>query len=289
LEEIYKTRYLEDARQSLRGNVKIKAGKKEGLITIEVMDKDPRRAMAMADAYPEELDKVMQSVAVQEAQGRLAFLEKERTLAATNLFKAEEVMRTFSEKSSVIQIEAQTRGMLQYIAELRATIDAKEVQIQVLKQQATPMNYDLIRLETELKGLKEKLQAAEKQMDNCVGDVCLPASSTPKLGLEYLRLYRELKFQESLYQLYTKMSELARLDMVKDVVVVQLIDKANLPEKRANKRVIPAILVGMAAFLIMIMISFAIEYWQNNYDELKRSEQVSLLLNYIKQWIKRPS
>jgi len=38
---------------------------------------------------------------------------------------------------------------------LRAEVDAKEVQIQVLREQAHPVNYDVIRLETEVKGLKE--------------------------------------------------------------------------------------------------------------------------------------
>ena len=57
------------------------------------------------------------------------------------------------------------------------------------------------------------------------GDVCLTTSKVPALGLEYLRLYREVKFQDALYQLYTKMVELARLDMVKDFSVVQVVDQ----------------------------------------------------------------
>jgi len=114
------------------------------------------------------------------------------------------------------------------------------VQIQVLRQQATPSNYDVIRLETELKGLKDKLRTSEAQWDQvCAGDVCLPSSKVPALGLEYIRLYREAKFQEGLYQLFTKMAEIARLDMVKDVTVIQVLDRAKPPERRSNKRVIP--------------------------------------------------
>ncbi|MFZ5447587.1 MAG: GumC family protein [Thermodesulfobacteriota bacterium] len=270
LEQVYKSRYLEDARKTLWGNTAITVDGRGGIITITVTDKDPKLAAAIANAYPEELDKILQDIARREAEGRLAFLEKQRNLAADNLTKAEETLRSFSEKSSVIQIDAQTRGMLQYIAELRAQIDAKEIQIQVLRKQATPMNYDLIRLETELKGLKEKLKATETQMDNCVGDVCLPTSSTPGLGLKYLRLFREVKFQEALYQLFTKMVELARLDISKNVVVIQVIDHADLPEKRVNQRGLPAFWVGLATFLAMIMASFGIEYWKNNKSELKK-------------------
>ena len=126
--------------------------------------------------------------------------------------------------------------MLQYIAQLRAEIDAKEVQVQVMRQQATPYNYDVVRLETQVKGLKDKLQAAEKQWDqSCIGDVCLTTSKMPMLGLEYIRLYREVKYQETLNQLYTKMVEIARLDLVRDMAVVQVVDQALPPDKRSNR------------------------------------------------------
>ena len=187
------------------------------MIAIEVTDKDPKRAAEMANAFAEELDKLLQGLAVQEAKSRLAFLEKERLQTNQNLTKAENALRTFSEQNSVIQIDTQTRGVLEYIARLRAEIDAKEVRVQVMRQQATPYNYDVVRLETEIKGLRDKLASAEKQYDQaCAGDVCLTTAKVPALGLEYMRLYREVKFQDALYQLYTKMVELARLDMVKD-------------------------------------------------------------------------
>ena len=262
LRKLYNKRYLEDARKTLSKKAKIIGGRKDGLIIIEVTDKSAERAAEMANAFVEELDKLLQSLAVQEATGRLAFLEKEHAAANTKLAKAEEALRGFSEQNSVIQIDAQTRGMLQYIAQLRAEIDAKEVQVQVLRQQATPYNYDVVRLETQVKGLKEKLQTTEKQWDqSCIGNVCLTTSKVPTLGLEYIRLYREVKYQETLYQLYTKMVEIARLDMVKNVSMVQVLDQALVPEKRSNKRLLPAMVTGMVVFFLMILFAFGKEYW----------------------------
>ena len=184
-------------------------------------------------------------MAHQEASERLAFLEKERVQATNNLAKAEEALRTFSEKNSVLQIDAQTRGAIEYIAKLRGEIDAKEVQIQVLRQQATPFNYDVVRLETESKGLKEKLRTAETQYGDCVSNVCLPSSKAPAIGLEYLRLFREAKFQESLYLLYVKLVETARMDMARNFAVIQVLDPGIPPQKKSNKRLFPALLAGM--------------------------------------------
>ena len=286
--ELFKLRqqakYIEDARKSLGGRVKIRVDRKDGLITVEVTDKDPKRAAAMANAFPEELDKLLQGLTIQEASGRLAFLEKERSQVNQNLALAENTLRAFSEKNSVLQLDTQTRGVLEYIARLRAEIDAKEVQIQVMRQQATSFNYDMVRLETEVQGLKSKLKTAESQYDQVsVGDVFLTTSKVPALGLEYLRLYREVKFQEGLYQFYIKMVELARLDMVKDVSTVQLIDRALPPEKRSNKRLPLTLTTGIVTFF---MLSFVVII-RESLGKAVRSESEILRWRELRQEVRR--
>jgi len=275
----------EDARKYLWTISKISSVKKTGFIEIKVTDKDPKWAAEIANAFGEELDKLLQGIAVREAKDRLAFLEKERIQAADNLNKAEESLRTFSDKNSVIQIDAQIKGMLDYIATLRASIDTKEIQIQVMRQGATPFNYDIIRLETELNGLKEKLRASEIQWDkNCLGDVCLPTSKVPTLGLEYIRLYRDVKYQEKLYQLFTKMVEIGRMDKVKNVAVVQALDPASPPERRSNQRLIPAIFAGIITFFLMIFVAFALEYWQQAKTRKEVSHRLEVLKVYLDPW-----
>lgn len=287
LRQIYQEKYIETTRKALNERVKIGTEKKGALIAIEVTDKSPKRAAEMANAFVEELDKLLRGMATQEAGDRSAFLEKERLRASQNLSKAEEALRTFSEKHSVLQIGTQTRGALEYIARLRAQIDAKEVEIGVLRQQAAPYNYDIVRLETEIKGLKEKLAAAEKQYDpSCLGDVCLTTSRVPTLGLEYMRLYREVKFQEVLYQLYTKLVELARLDLVKDFSVVQVVDRALPPEKRSNKRLLPALLAGIVTCFTMILVAFGLEYWQAVKNREEETHRIAFLKKALDPWFK---
>lgn len=281
----YREKYIEAARKALGKETSITA-QKDGMIAIEVTDKDPKRAAAMANAFTEELDKLMQGLAAQEAQNRLAFMEKERLQTSQNLSKAENALRSFSEHNSVIQIDTQTRGVLQYIAQLRAEIDAKEVRVQVMLQQATPFNYDVVRLETEIKGLRDKLASAEKQCDPASsGDVCLTSAKVPTLTLEYMRLYREVKFQDALYQLYTKMVELARLDMMKDFSVVQIVDKATPPEKNINKRFLIAMLSGVVTVFIMIFLSFIIEHWRNASQSAAEAEKQQELMQYLRPWL----
>jgi len=285
LRQLYKEKYIELARKALSQNAMISVEKKSGMIKIAVTDKDPKRAAEMANAFADELNKLLQRLTSQEASGRLSFLEKERVESGQNLIKAENALRSFSEENSVLQIDTQTKGVLEYIAKLRAEIDAQEVQIQVMLQQATPYNYDVVRMETQVKGLKEKLKTAENQFDRgSTGDVLLASSKVPALGMKYLRLYREAKFQDSLYQIYTKMVELARLDMVKNVAAVQQEERALPPETRSNKRLFPALLAGIGVFFLL---SFA-AIMRESLASGGRSEKVTLRLqqlsNYAEPW-----
>lgn len=280
-----KEEYIEAARKALGTKTNITA-QKDGMIAIEVTDKDPTRAAAMANAFTEELDKLMQGLALQEAKNRLVFMEKERLQTSQNLSKAENALRSFSEQNSVIQIDTQIRGVLEYIARLRAEIDAKEVRVQVMLQQATPFNYDVVRLETEIKGLRDKLSSAEKQCDQAYsGDVSLTTAKVPTLALEYMRLYRELKFQDALYQLYTKMMELARLDMMKDFSVVQIVDKATPAEKNANRRLLKTGLTGVVTFFLMIFLSFILENWRKAPQSAAEAEKQEELMRYLRPWV----
>lgn len=277
---------IEDLREKLNKMVDISSSK-EGLILIDVTDKDPQRAAAMANAFVEELDKLLQEMALKEARDRLVFLEKERNKAVLNLAKAEEDLRAFSERSNVLQIDAQTRGMLDYVANLRAQIDAKEIQIQVMRQQATPANYDVIRLDTELQGLKKKLQETEakESISPRCGDIMIATSKVPALGLEYVRLYREAKYQEGLYQLFCKLTEIAHLDMVREASIVQVVDRGTTPEKKSKpKRIIMSVLIGFMAMLGLIFYSFFSEYWQNlKNEEAGRVTQLKYYGNILMQ------
>jgi len=285
LQKIYRYKLLEDARKALQNNARITTGAQDGVITIEVTDPDPKRAAAIANAFPEELDGLLGEITRKEAQKYLTFLEQERNQANSKFTQAEQSLQAFSEKSGVLQIDAQTKGMIQYIAELRALIDAKEVQLRVLRQQATPANFDVIRLETELKGLEQKLQAAEtKQTPNIGPEVMIAASRVPGLGLEYFRLYREWKFQEVLYQLYCKMIELARLEASRNFSSVQVIDWAGPPERRSNRRLFPALLAGSLAFFFGVCAAFMWESFQQLANKESEVQRLQLLSLYLRTW-----
>lgn len=73
----YEAKLKEDARKALAAKVKITEDKKTGLISIEVIDKDPAFAAQLANAHVEELQKVLNAQALEDARDRRQFLEKQ--------------------------------------------------------------------------------------------------------------------------------------------------------------------------------------------------------------------
>lgn len=284
LKELYGADYIENAREELKNRADISVGK-EGLINISITDKDPKRAAAIANAFLEELSTLMQDISQTEARSYLNFLEKEREKTTVNLAAAEEALRTFSEESKVLQIDSQTKGMLEYVATLKAAIDAKEVQLQVMRQQATPHNYDIIYQEIELKGLKEKLNKLEVQKEQSGSDnVFLQTSRVPALGLKYYRLLREAKYQEALFQLYSKLVELARLDTLRSAISINVVDLAIPPEKKSKpKRLTISIAMGLVTFFVMIVWAFVREGWQK-LKQSEDSESLAIIGHYMDDW-----
>jgi tyrosine-protein kinase Etk/Wzc len=287
LRKIYRKKFIEDARRVLRERINVGIGERDAIIFIDATDVSPQRAADLANAYVEELDKLLNVLGHQEAKARFAFLEKERLKVKNSLSQAEESLRTFSEKFNVVQIDAQAKGVIEYLANLKAAIDAKEVELKVLRQKATPMNYDVIRLETEIKGLKEKLNILESQesLNPRVGDTLIAASRMPAVGKEFLQLYRELKYQEGLYKTISQLTEIARLDIARDVGIIYVIDKAAPPEKKSSPKILSITFFAVAlTFVIMVISAFFVEYWHNVFDPTKEPIRYQHLQSSFREW-----
>ena len=250
-----KKKYPEDARKSLLKIVTIEGEKNSGLVTVKVDDRDPKRAAEMANAFIEELKRIAGGLAITEAAQRRLFFEEQLKDVKASLSKAEEDIRGFQESTGALQVDAQARAVIGGIATFRAQIAAKEVQLKVLRSYATPQNPDVQKIEEELQGLKEELGRQESSARKG-HDPMMPTSRIPSVGMEYLRKFREVKYNETLFELLSKQYEIARLEEARDAVVIQVIDPAVPPRKKYKPKRMLITLGAMAAgFLISVFAS----------------------------------
>jgi uncharacterized protein involved in exopolysaccharide biosynthesis len=120
------------------------------------------------------------------------------------------------------------------MARLRAGIAIREVALSSLESAATPQNPEVVRQQAELGALRQQLQKLETSGDpGGHGDTFIPTSLVPKVGLEYVRAVRDLKYNETLFELLLKQYEAARIDEAKEAPVVQVVDSAVPPDRKS--------------------------------------------------------
>ena len=267
LMEVYKTKYRSDASMRLERNSSIGAGKKDGVITISVEDKDPARAAALVDAYMDELGKLAVRVSVNGATKNRTFLEERLAIAKSDLAKAEESLKQFQSQNKALDVPAQSKIVIESIAKLKAELTSEEVKIATLRMKYTDSSPHVkmaIAAEDDLK-------AQIAKMEGYGGGSSIPSVGTiPALGGKYIRLMREFKIQETLVELLTKQYEMAQLSASKDIVPFQIINKAEMPDKKSKPhRLLIVQLITLNAVILTVLTIIIIDRINLNWHGTK--------------------
>jgi tyrosine-protein kinase Etk/Wzc len=259
LKRIYDEDFLVDTRKALARNSSISAAR-DGVITIEVEDKDPSRAAAIANAYVEELRDLTLHLAVGEAGQRRLFFEGQLGKVKGDLANAEVALRTFAEKSGIVNAPGQVGMTVAAAASLKAQIAAKEIQLSAMRTFATDNNPDVKRTNQELIGLRGELEKLEKTASSGKGDVLVTFDKAPATSLEYLRRYRDVKYHETLFEVLAKQYEIAKIDEAKDATLIQVLDKGLVPERKSRPtRSLIVAVSTIVALLIAVIAAWILE------------------------------
>lgn len=245
LQERYKAELRTDARKALEGQVRIASGK-DGLISIELDDKDPQFAAELANAYVQELQKLLARLAVTEAQQRRVFFEKQLLQAKDGLTAAEQALKASGISDSVLK--SNPASAVAGVAALKAQITAQEVKVGAMRGYLAETAPDFKQALTELANLRAQLNKQAKQ-DRDEG-------TKPGQG-DYVGLYREFKYHETLFELFAKQYEIARVDEAREGAVIQVLDAAQPPERKSKpKKALIAVIATLAAGFALLLFVF---------------------------------
>lgn len=213
-----------------------------------------------------QLDSINTSLKTEEAKYNRIFIEKRYEQNKRDLRNVENAMKQFEEKYGVISLPDQVSAAIDAAAALKKQIVMAEIEYKVLTQTMNQNNPNVIQKRIQLNELQKNLnQLKVNQNDNSDSLDIFPAfESAPKLGMEYLRLQREIKVQNTLYEFLTQQYEQAKLQEAKDTPTVQVIDQAIAPIKRSKpSRKMLVILVGLISILFSVSYVLFIEYLDN--------------------------
>jgi uncharacterized protein involved in exopolysaccharide biosynthesis len=223
LQELYESKFKSDARKELASNVRINSGKKDNLIYVEVDDHDPKRAADMANAYVEELKRLN--------NGRVFFqVHLEQTKEALKFAQVNLQKTGFTSGA----LRSEPKAAAETFARLQAQLTASSIKLSTLRQTMNDSAPEVQQLQATMGGLQRQLAALEQPQANGGGP-------------DYVSAYREFKYQETLFDIFARQYELARLDESRESSIIQVLDPATPPDRRSKPaRSAIAVLVGLA-------------------------------------------
>ena len=274
LQERYRARYLEDAIKGLREATNVSISR-EGVISVKVEDTDPQVAAQMADFYVGQLDRLVSHFSTGEAGSQRGFITEQLARAKGHLEEAEEVLRSFQDRNRAIVLQEQARGAIEAAARLKGEIIAAEVQLQVMRNFATEANPEMVAVRRRIEEMRRQL-AQMQYGDDGSGlpralaqgrdrrEIQLPFARMPEVGMELVRLTRDVKVQETLVTLLTQQLEQARLAEARDTPVVQVLDRAVPAERHSKPRLrLNLTIAGVTSLFVGIFLAFFLEYLRN--------------------------
>ena len=246
--DVYEAKFKVDARKALSSNVLITLGKKDGLISVAVDDKSPQRAADIANRYVKELRAMTQTLAVTEAQQRRVFFEQQLALSRDKLVTAQQALQASGFSAGALK--AEPRAAADAYARLKAEVTAAEVKLQTLRGSLTDSAPEVIRQRAELAAVVSQLARAEQATESTGGP-------------DYISKYREFKYQETLFELYARQFEIARVDESREGALIQVVDPATAPERKSKpKRAITAVATTLATLLFLAAAVLGRHAWR---------------------------
>lgn len=267
---------LTEARTALERATQITSGR-GGIITVEVTDQDAKRAAELANGYVEELSKLTNVLAVTEASQRRLFFERQLTQAKDGLAKAEGEARQSLLKGGLVQVEGQSKAMIENTARLRAQITVKEVHIGAMRVYATGQNPEMVAAQKELEAMKQELAKLEGMKDSQV-----PEQTVDDRGMESVRLLRNVKYYETILELLAKQYELAKLDESRDSGMVQVLDLAVEPDVRSGPKRTQIVLVAtLVALFLAVLLALLLEGYAKARNDPQQAARLQAIRRYI--------
>jgi capsule polysaccharide export protein KpsE/RkpR len=262
LRKEYGVKHSEDARKALRRHLTVLADRKSGIVTIEMSDKSPQQAAAMARECVDQLNNIVVTLNTSAAHKERVFLEDRLQQVQQDLEVAEKEFGNFASQNTALDVKEQGRAMLSAAAELEGQLIAAQTQLEGLRQIYTDNNVRVRSLEARIAEYRRQLQKlrgnadtgdADSQTGQSTGtdDELYPSiRKLPVLGVTWADLYRRTKVQEVVFETLTKQFEMAKVEEAREVPSIKVLDAADVPDQKSFPP--RMLLIVSGTFLVLI-------------------------------------
>lgn len=228
-----------------------------GILKVEVEGFDPQSAHLIATTIVKESEKFINEISHKIAREQMRFAEEELLQFKNRYQQAKDELLAFQNKYGVFDPLKQAESALGLIGKLESNIAAKEAELLMMQSYINDSAPQIITIKSEIMALKKQLQKEKSKIASGA-----TSQKLNDLAAKFQDLTIEAGFAESAYKAALKAYETARIEAlrkIKQVVVVQspsLPQSAKYPESIYNTLtafMILSLIFGIVKFIRMII------------------------------------
>lgn len=263
LDTLYEVKYPEDIYAALKDDISL-IENEDGSLTIECYYKEnPVVAAEMANYLFQQIKELSLEIANKQAREYRMFIESVYNRTLDELKQYEDSLKTFQEQSNLYDVEEQTKQIIEIIASLETQKVGLEAEKAFLEKIQSPGSQSVSQLREKISALEAQINRIETS--NYYTGVAL--KDLPSTGLEYFRIYRNLKMKEKILEFIVPQLEQAKLEEQKNTIEIFLLDKA-VPQGRKARPQRSKILVII--MLMSLMFTYIILKTKELYKILQK-------------------
>jgi tyrosine-protein kinase Etk/Wzc len=248
----YEHKYMQDAVKDFRENLLfVSKNIKSGTMSVGVYDYSPEKSKEMSEFLISQLNKINIEMNVQSAKNNRIFIEERYNLTRKELRNAEDSLKYFQDIYGVAP-DIVAKATTQTSITLEAEVKSEEVKLELLKKILSPD-------QSEVKTQEAKIAALKRELDNIRNSddpsEKLRLKGTPQTILDYIRLTRNVEIQNKLLVFLLPIYEQAKIEEVKEMPSVILLDPPVVPEVKVKPKRLTTIFIGILATFILLSLS----------------------------------
>ncbi len=280
---------FDHAERRLLKSLKISAGK-DGILEVEITDTDAKRSAEIGNTMITALYDLSRKLTLEESKRRQEFHGKIVNDARLRLLDLEDELYAEERVTGLTRLKGQEENVSAAAGEIQGLITTKELEISSIERYATSTNPELISARRQLAQYRNQLRELRALSGRYGG---LSNGKVDKTADDLLttfdrmyRLRRDIKLQEAILENAVRVAEAARVDEQRDLSVIQVLDRAEIPTAKSGPRYsLGAILGAMTGCLVSIMLVIAADAIRSDAKRHRRWLKFKVL---ALRWRRRP-
>jgi len=257
LDTLYHFENREEAWKGVRKMVTVDVTA-ENAYVIEVRARSPQLAADMTNTLVRRINEKIIELNVGKSKENRLFLEQRSVEIRDHLKKAEDSLKWYQSTQGVIEAKEQVKATLSALIDLESQLAVKEVELALVKKVYGEESPQFANAQVSVREFTSKLDGLKKGKDPTA--LLLAIDKIPVKALNYFRLFREVEISNKLLEFIIPLYEQAKFEEKKQTPILQVIDEAVPPIKRAYpKRVLMTAIITGSTIMVTLVCLIGIE------------------------------